>query len=138
MTCPFCEILETKRERIIRETPHVFAVLSSPRLMPGHMLVIPRRHTEKLSELNEEERKELFDTAIAIEERILAEFASGCDITQHYRPFISPSRLKVNHLHVHLRPRAFEDQLYQTSQKFEVFEDLSPEEAERCAQLLNG
>lgn len=137
MTCPFCEILETKRERIIRETPHVFAVLSNPRLMPGHTLVIPKRHVEKFSELSREERENLFDIAIAVEETILASLASGCDITQHYRPFISPSRVKVNHLHVHVRPREFEDELYVSSQRFEKFEDLIEEEAKRIIRLLS-
>ena len=45
-------------------------MFSNPRLMEGHLLVIPKRHVEKLSELNEEERKELFDTVIEYQEKI--------------------------------------------------------------------
>ena len=78
MDCPFCKIVTEKTERIIRETDSTFAVLSNPRLMPGHVLVIPKRHVERLSELSDSERKELFDEAIVVQEKILSEVASGC------------------------------------------------------------
>lgn len=137
MSCPFCWILDTKRERIIAEYPRVFVVLSNPRLMPGHTLVIPKRHVEKLSQLADEERKELIDTVALLQERILARVSSGCDVTQHYRPFIRESRVKVNHLHIHLRPREFEDELYRTSQRLEKFGVLSLEESEKFSKLLS-
>jgi diadenosine tetraphosphate (Ap4A) HIT family hydrolase len=57
MNCPFCEITTEKTERVIRETESTFAVLSNPQLMSGHLLVIPKRHVEKLSELSKEERE---------------------------------------------------------------------------------
>lgn len=94
--------------------------------MPGHLLVIPKRHVEKISELNEEERKELFDTVIEFQEKIISKIAKGCDINQHYRPFQTQDKLKVNHLHIHILPRESKDELYQKSQKFEkdIFKPL--------------
>ncbi|TSC82307.1 MAG: histidine triad (HIT) protein [Parcubacteria group bacterium Gr01-1014_20] len=140
MTCPFCEVLVSKKERVLVEKLHVFVMLSDPRLMPGHLLVIPKRHVEKLSELLEAERKELFDVVIEAEEKILREVASGCDIGQHFRPFIYQNKLKVNHLHVHLRPRELKDELYEKSQIYEkdVFKDLSQEEFDRFKKVFNN
>jgi histidine triad (HIT) family protein len=138
MICPFCKILTEVRERIIQEKAYSFVILSDPRLMPGHTLVIPKRHVERLSELTEEERKDLFDTAIIIQEKILDEFASGCDLAQHCRPFLEQSRLKVDHVHIHLRPRELEDELYQKVQKYEVavFKELDRAEFEKYKNIL--
>lgn len=122
---------------MLEEKKHVFTVLSNPRLMPGHTLVIPKRHVERLSDLSKDERGELFDTAIEYQNKILEKVASGCDINQHHRPFLSQSKLKVNHLHIHLRPREFKDTLYETSQKFEVFEDLTREEGGKFVEILS-
>ncbi|MBI2121009.1 MAG: HIT family protein [Parcubacteria group bacterium] len=138
MNCPFCDILAKNTERIIRESKNTFTVLSNPRLVSGHLLVIPKRHVEKFSELSAEERSELFNETIKLEEIILEKFASGCDMSQHYRPFIQQNRLKINHLHIHLRPREFEDELYQKVMKYErdVFIDLSQEEFEKCKKVF--
>ncbi|OHA85607.1 MAG: hypothetical protein A2408_00955 [Candidatus Yonathbacteria bacterium RIFOXYC1_FULL_52_10] len=138
MNCPFCNIITDGTERIIRQTEYTFTVLSNPRLVPGHLLVVPKRHVEKLSELKKEERNELFDEAIKLEEKILKYFATGCDMSQHYRPFIKQGRLKVNHLHIHLRPRELEDEFYQKVliHENEVFQDLSSEEFEKFSKMF--
>lgn len=139
MTCPFCNIITERTERIIHETEHAFVVLSNPRLMPGHMLVIPKKHVEKFSELSKEERADLFETAVLFQEKILEKLASGCDLSQHFRPFLKQDRLKVNHLHIHLRPRELEDTFYQKvlSHETEVFEDLSEEETEKYTRMFS-
>ncbi|MBS3125561.1 HIT family protein [Candidatus Woesearchaeota archaeon] len=138
MNCPFCTI-DKGKTKSIQEKEHVLVVFSNPRLMPGHLLVIPKRHVERPSELNADERKELFDTAIEFQEKILTKFAKGCDISQHCRPFLPESWTKVNHVHLHLRPREFEDELYQKSQKGEkdLWKDLPQDEFKRVLQTLN-
>ena len=75
MDCPFCDI--GSETRVLEEREYTRVIFSNPRLMPGHLLVIPKRHVERLEELNEEERKEIFDVAIEFEERILDNIASG-------------------------------------------------------------
>jgi histidine triad (HIT) family protein len=135
--CPFCDILKTKK-RIIEEGKSMFAILSNPRLMTGHVLVIPKRHVEKISELEEKEKKELFDFVIRFQEKILKKIAPGCDICQHYRPFITQNDLKIDHLHVHLQPRFLDDELYQKSQIYHrnIFRPLSKNEADEVIKLL--
>ena len=137
VNCPFCNILKNKEREILDSRAHTFVILSNPRLMPGHLLIIPKRHVEKPSELTTEERFELFDTLIKYQEKILKNVSSGCDISQHCRPFLPQSRLKVDHVHFHLRPREFEDELYVKSHIHdkEIFKDLSEEEAEKFKQI---
>jgi len=137
MHCPFCapEI----QKRIIHEGKHVFAVLSDPRLVPGHLLIIPKRHVLSLSELKTAERSELMRTAIKFQELIVKNIAPGCDMRQNYRPFLPQSRTKVDHVHIHLLPRFFEDELYTKSMKFEtgLFEDLKAAERKKFEKIYS-
>lgn len=137
MNCRFCKI-DHKRSKIIREGKNVFVILSNPRLVDGHLLVIPKKHVEKLSQLNKEERDELIDTIIEFQEIILANFSSGCDIRQNCRPFLKESEVKVDHLHIHLLPREFEDELYKKCQihEKEVFRMLTEEEVKKFNQIF--
>ncbi len=139
MECPFCKIgLQKTKNEIITNKKFVRVIFSNPRLMPGHLLVIPKRHVERLSELNEAEKKELFETIIEFQEKILSTIASGCDIREHYRPFQQQDALKVNHIHFHLQPRELRDELYEKSQVFEkkIFQSLPSEELEELKKLL--
>ncbi len=136
--CPFCKILTEKKERILKQSEHAFVVLSDPRLMLGHMLVIPKKHGEKFSDLDTNERNDVMNLAVVMQEFVLKNIASGCDISEHYRPFIKQNKVKVDHLHVHVRPRELEDELYEKVQKFEkdVFQDLSEEEFQKFKKLI--
>lgn len=139
MNCSFCKIDKTKT-RILKKGKYYYVVLSNPRLVEGHLLVIPKRHVEKASELNKKERREIFDATIALEERVLEKFATGCDIKTHHRPFLKQGWTKVDHLHFHVQPREFEDKLYQKSQKHEkkLWKELSEKERKKFTKLFGG
>lgn len=139
MDCPFCN-LDQEKDRIVKEGMNTLVILSNPRKMPGHLLVISKRHVERISELNRSEKEEIFNMIAEFQEKILDRLSSGCDIRQHYRPFIKQSQVKVNHLHFHLQPREFEDELYQKSQRFEtaMFKELPKDESERIIPLLTN
>jgi histidine triad (HIT) family protein len=136
--CPFCKINKEKT-RILEESEHSTVVLSNPRLMEGHCLVIPKRHIEKISELEETELNDLMNLVTKFQERILSNLSKGCDIRQNYRPFQKQDRLKVNHLHIHLQPRELFDELYERSQitEKEIFKDLTGSEIKRVSGLLD-
>ncbi|MEK7648352.1 MAG: HIT domain-containing protein [Patescibacteria group bacterium] len=137
MSCRFCTIINDETEHIVAYREHCFVLLSNPRLVPGHLLIIPRRHVEKPSELNQEERTNFFDTALEFQDYILGYVASGCDMRQHCKPFLPESLLKVNHVHAHLLPREFQDELYLQSQKDdEHFTELSEKEREHFLILF--
>lgn len=134
--CFFCIGIESK-SRILNETEYTLTILSNPALVRGHCLVIPKRHVEKLIELDYTEKKFLFDETIKMQESLLKKF-SGCDVRQNYRPFISQNKLKMNHLHIHLIPRGFEDELYKKCQIYEkeIFRDLSQEELDEIKNYI--
>ena len=93
---------------------------------------------KKPSEMTKEEKKEIFDTILEFQEKILAKFASGCDIRQNCRPFQKQNEVKVDHVHYHLLPREFKDELYQKCQIYEtgIFKMLTEEEKEKFAKLF--
>ena len=137
MDCPFC-IINKEKTKIIKEGKYAFVIFSNPRLMPGHLLVVPKRHVEKLSQLKIEERNELMDMMMEFQERILQNVASGCDIRQNHRPFQKQSNIKVHHLHIHLQPRELKDKLYEKCQIHEtdIFQKLTSEAVEGMIKLL--
>ncbi|HEY0220941.1 MAG TPA: HIT domain-containing protein [Candidatus Paceibacterota bacterium] len=138
MDCPFCEIVNDKKERILKESEHSFVVLSNPKLMSGHLLVIPKRHVEKTSELEKEESEDLYNEVIHLQEKVLEKIAPGCDVSQHYRPFIPDNKFKVTHLHFHVRPRFLDDELYEKVQIYEkdVFSDLNEEDVLKYKKIF--
>ena len=138
MTCPFCTINQ-ERNPVIKEKDFVIVIPSNPRLVPGHLLIIPKRHVERLSELNTKERKELFETTVEFQEKIIKTLSTGCDIRQNYRPFLKEDDIKVNHLHIHLLPRKFEDELYEKCQIFEIdiFKKLNNEEIDKTCKTFS-
>jgi len=132
--CPFCNTAD----RVLKENENAKVILSNPRKMPGHFLVIPKRHVEEPWELKKEELTDIFDLIFFIEKKIIGKLGDGVDIRQNYRPFLEQSKLKVNHVHFHVYPRYFEDYLYKVSEQFEkdLFTDLDEGEQEEVAKLL--
>lgn len=137
MNCPFCN-LDPKRNKLIYDGETVFVIPSNPRLVEGHLLVIPKRHIEKPFELNSEERKEILDTILKFQEKIVRSFSQGCDIQENYRPYTPQSETKVNHIHFHLIPRNPEDELSRISDKGrrELFHMINAGEVMKTARLF--
>lgn len=136
-SCPFCDT-QKLNGRLLRENKLCRVVLSNPRLMPGHTLVIPKRHLERPWELTPAELQEIFQNIWWVEGKLLASIATGCDVRQNYRPFLAQSKVKIDHLHFHVLPRTNEDQLFQKSMRFEreLFADLSTAEEKMVAKLF--
>lgn len=137
MSCPFCN-LNPERNNVIHEGKTVFVMPSNPRLVEGHLLVIPKRHIERPSELTTEERKELFNTVLKFQEKILTKVAKGCDIRENYRPFQSEDDLKVDHIHFHLIPRELNDEIHERYEKIqpEVFRMMDEDELEKSTKIF--
>ncbi len=132
--CPFCN----HEQRIIKENSLAEALLSNPRKVPGHFLVLPKRHVEKPWELTNEELTDIFALIFLIETKIIGKLGDGCDIRQNFRPFLPESRLKADHVVFHVYPRALNDYLYKVSEIYEtdLFADLDPLEHDEVAKLL--
>lgn len=132
--CPFC----SPKERVLTENESAQVILSDPHKVPGHFLVIPKRHIIKPWLLKPAELQDIFELIFFIERKIIGKLGDGCDIRQNYRPFLKQSTLKVDHVHFHVIPRSLEDYIYQISEQYEtdLFADLDDMERDAVADLL--
>jgi len=135
--CVFCENPNLK---IIRESKNTLAILSNPGLVKGHCLVIPKNHYENILEMPEDVLLEIIRELKEVKKVLLEKLkVSGVDIRQNYRPFLKESELKVDHVHFHLIPREFEDELYKKAMRFEgeVFKNRAEEELDELKEVLS-
>lgn len=132
--CPFCH----PKERILKENVLAQVVLSNPRKVPGHFLVMPKRHIEKPWELTNDELAAIFELIFFVEQRIIGKLGEGADVRQNYRPFIPQSRLKADHVVFHVYPRSLQDYLYKVSEVYEtdLFTDLDDLERKEVSKII--
>jgi diadenosine tetraphosphate (Ap4A) HIT family hydrolase len=134
-TCPFCNATD----RVLRENEHAILILSNPRKVPGHFLVLPKRHIEEPWQLTADELTDIFKLIFVAEKVILkGALGTGVDIRQNYRPFKKQDELKKNHVLFHVVPRSKDDYIYSVSEKFEkdLFADLDDLERKEVEKLL--
>jgi len=140
LNCPFCEILKRDPSRIIESRERFFVILSDPRLMPGHLLIIPRRHVQVPWEMPLGDHMIIVQAIMKYQKIIIDKIAEGCDVRQNYRPFIKDNPLAIKHLHWHLIPRDNKDKLYQESMRHEdkVFAPPSSMELKQMMDIYRG
>lgn len=132
--CSFCH----PAERVLKENELAQVMLSNPRKVPGHFLIMPKRHVEKPWEMTNEELVAVFELIFFVEQRIIGKLGEGADIKQNYRPFLPQSRLKADHVVFHVYPRSLHDYLYKVAEIYEtdLFADLDDVERNEVAKLL--
>ena len=134
--CPFCNI-DARRNFIIEENNISYVTFSNPRKIKGQLLVIPKRHVEEIEKLTDGEWKSLIDLIVKYHKKIIDKISEGCDIRQHFMPYVKQGRLKVDHVHFHLMPRNFNDEFFEkTKMESELFEDLDKSEVDEVRKLL--
>lgn len=134
--CPFCNI-NPRKNIVIEKNKNAYITFSNPRKMKGHLLVIPKRHVEEIESIKKEEWKSIIELIVKYHKKIIDKISKGCDIRQHYMPYIKQSSLKVDHVHFHLMPRGFNDEFFEkTKAECDLFRDLDEEEAEKVKELL--
>jgi histidine triad (HIT) family protein len=132
--CPFCD----PGEVVVKTNEHANVLLSDPHKVPGHLLVLPKRHVEKPWDLTREEITDIFDLIFFVEQKLVGQLGDGVDIRQNYRPFVKPNRLKVDHVHFHILPRSEGDYLYKVSGQYEngLFAALDAGERDAVVKIL--
>lgn len=113
-------------------------MLSDPHKVPGHFLVMPKRHIEKPWELKPEELQAIFDYIFFIEKKVIGTLGTGCDVRQNYRPFKHQDSLKLDHILFHVLPRSADDYLYKVSEQYEkdLYAELDDLERKEVTKLL--
>lgn len=104
-SCPFCS---PPVDRVFYRDDSYIGLWDAFPVSPGHALLIPKRHIQGVSELDQAERLAFFDALDACREQVGKEYEpAGFNIG------INDGRAAgqtVMHLHVHLIPRFAGDQ----------------------------
>lgn len=133
--CPFCN----HKDKPVKENELAQVFLSDPHKVPGHVLVMPKRHIEQPWELTDEELKACFDLIFLIEQRFIGKLGDGFDIRQSYWPFREADDLKAKHILFHVIPRSENDYLFQISEgknPEDLYAGLDEVEGDAVARLL--
>lgn len=135
--CPFCN----PQDRVLKENERAIVILSNPRKVPGHFLVLPKRHVEEPWQLNRDELGDIFELIFFVEQRIIGKLGDGVDIRQNYRPFKAhTTNFAANHILFHVIPRAKDDYIYSVSEQYEkdLFAELDALERKEVEKILKG
>ena len=132
--CPFCDC----DERILKQNELAQVILSDPHKVPGHLLVMSKRHIEQPWELTADELTSIFELIFYIEKKLIGKLGDGFDIRQAYRPYVAQDDLKVNHVLFHVIPRSQDDYIHVISEQYEsdLFVDLDDMERDAVIELL--
>lgn len=108
--CLFCKIIagEIHSERIL-ETDRAVAFLDIYPTNPGHVLVVPKTHTDDLIDASADDLKDVIVTAQRIGRALQhTELAHGFNVIQNNG---REAGQVIHHLHVHVVPRLETDGL---------------------------
>lgn len=104
MNCIFCEILEKKRDaHIIYQDKSHAAFLDKYPIDLGHALVIPKRHYERITDMEQGAVGELFSLVPGIANAILR--ATSADAFSLGQNNGKAAKQIIPHVHVHIIPR---------------------------------
>lgn len=98
--CPFCNV---DFNRIRHESTHALAVPDAYPVTSGHTLVVPRRHVVSVLDLNEEERRDLWELVSRVQQGIVRDKqVHGVNVGLNDGEAAGQT---VPHAHVHVIPR---------------------------------
>lgn len=101
--CVFCKIVDKHNAEIVYENENVlaFAPLNSGVVAEGHLVVIPKEHSENLYEIEKESLFQIMETVKEMANKLEEEY-EGVNILNANGEVAQQS---VNHFHIHLVPR---------------------------------
>jgi len=131
--CIFCKLGSVPYPEDFRTwklTDNIYALISQPSLLGGHVLIIPDQHFSSLPEVPKEQIEELFSQAIAMGEQMkkkLGAKAYYLRVNNQIYLLEKSNALHVGHIHIHVVPRYSEDD--DMTKKGEVLSE------EKCLEL---
>ncbi len=99
--CKYCEIIEKEQnsERKILETENIASFTPYCSIEPYHAMIFPKRHVKRISELNEQEKKDIAKAIIKILGK-LKKINASYNLILHYSP-----KKENLHLQIEIIPR---------------------------------
>lgn len=117
--CIFCKIVRNEiPSKKVYEDQDTIAFLDINPANPGHCLVIPKKHAESISDVDENDLKRMVATVRVMAKRIKSSLnADGINVLQNNGRHAGQI---VSHIHFHVIPRYPNDQVIITYQKASV------------------
>lgn len=131
--CPFCEIVAGRMDaHVVQENDSAMAFLDVNPVSRGHTLVVPKKHADRITDLDEDSTAAVFnmvrDLSDAAEEALEPE---GINILQSNG---KAAGQEIHHMHVHVIPRYRSDGLFFS---FDAT-DLEEEEAHEVLESVRA
>ena len=102
--CIFCKIISKEiPSSIAYEDEHVLAFMDIRPVTKGHLLVVPKRHAQLITQLDDETGAKLFPVVMKMD-RALRQLPGVKDISVHIADGPAAQQ-EVPHVHIHLIPR---------------------------------
>ena len=104
MTCIFCDILDGKREaHIVYEDEDHIAFLDKYPIDDGHTLVIPKKHYERITDMDSKDVGHIFSLIPKIAKAVLS--GAGADAFSLAQNNGKAAKQIIPHVHIHIIPR---------------------------------
>jgi histidine triad (HIT) family protein len=133
MDCIFCRIIKGEiRARIITQTKNSIAFLDAFPLTKGHTLVIPKKHYERIQDMQPDDSKDVFDTVHKVISKI--DKMTGSTLVAIHNG--AGAGQEIPHVHIHLIPRSSEDSAGAVHTMFNNRPKLSDSEFDQILEKL--
>ena len=104
MACIFCDILDGKREaHIVYEDEHHIAFLDKYPIDDGHTLVIPKKHYERITDMDSNDVGKIFSLIPKIAKAVLS--GASADAFSLAQNNGKAAKQIIPHVHIHIIPR---------------------------------
>jgi len=104
MACIFCDILDGKRNgHIVYEDDEHIAFLDKYPIDDGHTLVIPKKHYERITDMNSTDVGKIFSLIPKIAKAVL--LGAGADAFSLAQNNGKAAKQIIPHVHIHIIPR---------------------------------
>ena len=100
--CAYCEVPEIKA-RMIVENDYAWAFPTNIPIVPGHVIIVPKRCVALLEDMTDDERADIFALRIQLKSALIKTFgAEGFNYAWNEGKLAGQS---VPHFHLHIVPR---------------------------------
>ena len=124
MACIFCDILDGKRgAHIVYEDEEHIAFLDKYPIDDGHTLVIPKKHYERITDMNSDDVGKIFSLVPKIAKAVLS--GAGADAFSLAQNNGKAAKQIIPHVHIHIIPRYNNKGTVWTKRQIPTYEVLS-------------